>query len=392
MKRRGLIGVALAFVLVLGMGVAVTQGALPGLGGGEDKDDEPAVALEFGRHEVVQPQTMTMSAKVSFSGALVAPGTAVLRAKAAGTLLSLSVREGDRVRAGQPLGRVDVAESASRATEREAQVGAARAALAQAERTHASNERLAVQQFISPVALEQSRAALDSARAQLDAARAALQTARLGLRDAALTAPIDGIVAARQALPGEKVSPEQPVLTIVDLRALELAGRVGTHEVSRLSPGLPVQVQVEGMGAGVTGRIARIAPAAEPGTRAIGVTVALANPDERMRAGQFALASVTLADPTPRLTLPSHALSSSGGEDHVWLIEDGVLARRVVTLGRRDETSGRVEVVQGVTPASTVLAARFENLREGAKALVVAEPAAASAAAVASTPASPRAN
>lgn len=394
MNRSGQIGIALAFLVVLGVGAAVTQGALPGMGPGED--EKPDVALEFARHEVVRPQMATMPARVAFSGALVAPATAVLRAKAGGTLLSLSAREGDRVRAGQVLGRIDVAESASRVAEREAQVGVARAALTQAERAHASNERLAAQQFISPVALDQSRATLDSARAQLDAARAALQTARLGLRDASLTAPIDGIVALRQALPGEKVSPEQPVLTIVDLRTLELAGRVGTHEVSRLSPGLAVQVRVEGLDEEVTGRIARIAPAAEPGTRAIGVTIALANPDERMRAGQFALASVMLDDQTPRLTLPAGALASSGGEDHVWLIEDGVLARRVVTLGRRNERIGRVEVLQGVTPSSTVLGARFENLREGAKALVTADPAtdppAASADAVASTPASTRAN
>jgi membrane fusion protein, multidrug efflux system len=387
MKNKGLIGAAAALVLVLGVGAAVVGGAVPALGGKKD-DKKPEVPLEFARHEVVQPLMATMPAQVRFSGALVAPSTAVLRAKAGGTLLSLAVREGDRVRAGQVLGRIDVSESASRAAERDAQVGAARAALAQAERSHASNERLADQQFISPVALEQSRAALDSARAQLRAAQAALQTARLGLRDAVLTAPIAGIVAERQALPGEKVSPEQPVLTVVDLRVLELAGRVGTHEVSRLSPGLPVQVRVEGLDAVVAGRIARIAPAAEPGTRAIGVTVELPNADERMRAGQFALAEVTLADPTERLTLPAGALVGSGGEDHVWLIENGVLARRVVGVGRRDPQSGRVEVLHGVTPASQVLAARFENLREGARALLATSPAAA----VASNPAAPPVN
>ncbi len=246
----------------------------------------------------------------------------------------------------------------------------ARAALAQAARTHASNERLAAQQFISAVALEQSRAALDTARAQLDAAQAALHTARLVLRDATLAAPIDGIVAERKVLPGEKVSPEQPVLTIVDLRQLELAGRVGTHEVARLAPGMLATVEVEGLDAPLQGRIARIAPAAEPGTRAIGVTVALANADERLRAGQFAVARVVLDDPTDRLTLPASALGATGGEEHVWLIEDGVLARRVVGVGRRDAASGRVEVLRGVEPGSLVLAARFENLREGARAVL----------------------
>ncbi|MBI3155861.1 MAG: efflux RND transporter periplasmic adaptor subunit [Burkholderiales bacterium] len=380
MTRQRLIGTTLALALVLGLGAALVGGALPLPGRGDAKGGKPEVALEFGRDEVVQPRHASMPQPLEFSGALVAPASAVLRAKAAGTLLTLSVREGDRVRAGQLLGRIDTAEADSRAAEREAQLGAARAALAQAERTHASNERLAAQQFISPVALEQSRAGLNTARAQLDAAQAALNTARLSLRDATLSAPIDGIVAERKALPGEKVSPEQPVLTIVDLRELELAGRVGTHEVARLAPGLPVQVQVEGLAEPVAGRIARIAPAADPGTRAIGVAVVLPNPAERLRAGQFALARVTLDDRVERLTLPAGSLVDAAGQPHVWLIEDGVLARRAVTVGRRDAAGGRVELLSGVTPASVVLAARYENLREGAKALVSDAPGASVAA------------
>lgn len=380
MTRRRLIGTSLVLAIVLGLAAAVVGGGLPLPGRASAKIDKPEQPLEFAPGELVRPQQATLPQRLEFSGALVAPASAVLRAKAAGTLLALSVREGDRVRAGQPLGRIDVAEADSRAAEREAQLGAARAALAQATRTHASNERLAAQQFISPVALEQSRAALDTARAQLDAAQAALHTARLVLRDGMLAAPIDGIVAERKVLPGEKVSPEQPLLTIVDLRQLELAGRVGTHEVARLAPGMAVQVRVEGLSTPLPGRIARIAPAAEPGTRSIGVAVALANPDERLRGGQFALAQVTLDDPTERLTLPVGALAGSGGQAHVWLIEDGVLARRAVAVGRRDEASGRVEILSGVTPDSVVLAARFENLREGAKALAAAAPGAALAA------------
>jgi hypothetical protein len=79
-------------------------------------------------------------------------------------------------------------------------------------------------------------------------------------------------------------------------------------------------------------------------------------------------------------------VGSSSGQDHVWLIEDGRLARRAVTLGRRDERQGRVEVLQGLTPAATVLAARFDNLRDGASATVVAARSAAMASAAASSP------
>jgi multidrug efflux pump subunit AcrA (membrane-fusion protein) len=146
-------------------------------------------------------------------------------------------------------------------------------------------------------------------------------------------------------------------------------------------------VQVEGMREAAAGRIARIAPAAEPGTRSIGVTIELPNPKETMRAGQYALARTTLEDDAERLTLPLTAVGNTAGQDHVWVIESGLLSRRAVMLGRRDTREGRVEVLQGVTPTSVVLAARFDNLREGAKALVVATKTAPVASAAASTPA-----
>jgi multidrug efflux pump subunit AcrA (membrane-fusion protein) len=135
---------------------------------------------------------------------------------------------------------------------------------------------------------------------------------------------------------------------------------------------MAVQVRVEGMPAPVVGRLARIAPAAEPGTRSIGVTIALDNPKETLRAGQYALARVELPDDTKRLTVPLTALSSTSGQDQVWVIADGALLRRAVTLGRRDDAKGRVEVLGGLTDDAQVLGVRFDNLREGAKALVVA--------------------
>jgi RND family efflux transporter MFP subunit len=379
-------GVAvLAAASVAGAYVAAQGGAMKkpwGKGG----DDKPQVTLEFTPREVVQPTLVTIATQVEFSGPLVAPQTAVVRAKTGGTLLSLAVAEGSRVKVGQLIGTIDGAEMSSRLAERQALVESARASLVQAERTHANNQRLSDQQFISSTALDQSRAALDTARAQERAALAQLDTVRVASRDTRIVAPISGIVAKRHAVAGEKVSAEQTIVTIVDLATLELAGSVGTHEVSQLSPGVAVQVKVEGVDPVVQGKIARIAPAAEPGTRSIGVTIELPNPKEALRAGQYALARVELADAQQRLTVPASAVGNTAGQDHVWLIESGALARRAVTVGRRDARESRVELLAGVTPASQVLAARFDNLREGAKAVVVATKTSAVASAAASTP------
>jgi len=172
------------------------------------------------------------------------------------------------------------------------------------------------------------------------------------------------------------------VLTIVNLTRLELAGAVATHEVSLLQAGQAVLVSVEGRAEPVSGRIDRIAPAAEAGTRAIGVVVALDNADERLRAGQYAQARVTLDDPTPRLTVPAEAISQAGGQDQVWTIENGALVRRIVITGRRDGAAGRVEVLRGLAPDVQVLAARFDNLKEGALAQVGGAGSAAPATAI----------
>ena len=380
----GVVVLALAGVAAVVVAKSGKVGAGPDAN--KDKDGKPIVTLEFAPREIVAPLLASMRTVIEFSGPLVAPQTAIVRAKAAGTLLTLTVAEGSRVRAGQVLGTIDSADIGSRLAERNAMLEAARATLAQAERTQASNQRLADQQFISAIALETSKSALDTARAQVRAAQAQVDTVRLSSRDNQIVAPIAGVVAKRHVVAGEKLSPEQQVLTIVDLARLELAGTVGTHEVAQLAPGMDVQVVVEGVADKGVGKLARIAPAAEPGTRSIGVTIELANPKEALRSGQYAVAKVDLADPLQRLTLPLSAVGNTAGQDHVWVIESGVLARRAITLGRRDMREGRVEVLQGVSSGAQVLVARFDNLREGAKAIVVAGKSAAVASAAPSAP------
>ena len=375
MRKSWLIGAGLVVAVAAGAGVWMMQRGPLAAGSAQAAKAPGAAApapLDFRANEVVSPQLARLSQTIEFSGPLVAPNTAVLRAKASGTLLALDVAEGSRVRAGQLLGRIDMADLCSRIAERDANQEAARATVLQAERSHASNERLAAQNFISATALDNSRATLDTARAGLAAAQASLATTRVAQRDASLVAPIAGIVAKRHVLPGEKVAVEQQVLTLVDLAQLELAGNVGTHEVGRLAPGMAVQVRVEGLAQPIIGQVARIAPAAEAGTRSIGVTVAVANRDERLRAGQYALARVELPDELQRLVVPLAAVGSTSGQSHVWLIDKGVLARRAITLGRRDEAGGRVEVLNGLAADAQVLAARFDNLREGAPARVMA--------------------
>lgn len=369
MRKPWLVGGGVAIIVVaIAVGVSLRAKSKD-----DGKDKKPEVALEFTPAEVTRPLRVSMPERIEFSGPLMAPRTAVVRAKASGTLLSLSVAEGSRVKAGQSLGTIDLSDLQSRAAERAAGVDSARARLVEAERLHKSNEDLANQKFISANALESSRATLEAMRAQLKSAQAQLGTAALGIREAALVAPISGVIGRRNVVPGEKVSAEQELMTVVDLKELELAGVVGTHQVSQLQPGQKLEVRVEGSEKPVEGRIDRIAPMAEAGTRGIRVVVLLQNPEEVFRAGQYASALVTLDDPSQRLTIPAAAVGQASGQDFVWTLENGALVRRLVITGRRDAVNGRVEVTKGLTADNQVVAARFDTLKEGAPARVVAK-------------------
>ena len=372
-------------VVVVGAAVAfgLTRGGGDAAKAAEAAKKKEVVPLEFVSSEVTQPALTSLPLTIEFSGPLVAPRTAIVRAKAAGTLLSLAVAEGSRVRPGQVIGEIDLSDLQSRVTDRSALVESAQAGLLEAERQHTANVGLAAQSFISATALQSSQAKLDAARAQLKSAQAQLSTSRLTMKEATLAAPIGGIVGKRYVVPGEKVSAEQQIVSVVDLSTLELAGSVGTHEVSLLKPGQAVRVTVEGQAGTVAGRIDRIAPAAEAGTRAIGVVVVLENRDEQFRAGQYAQATAKLADTVERLTVPTTAVGQASGQDFVWALEKGALVRRIVITGRRDAVTGRTEISKGLEPGTQVLAVRFDNLKEGAPAGVVAQRA---------TPASPSAS
>lgn len=206
-------------------------------------------------------------------------------------------------------------------------------------------------------------------------------------------APIAGIVAKRHVEPGEKVAFDTPMITVVDLRTLELQAMVPTGDVPELKIGMAVELTVDGFDRPFNGRIERINPATAAGTRAIIVYVAIANADAALKSGMFATGRIALAAAAPVPTLPLTAVRSEGGQSFVWTVEDGRLVRHGVVVGRSDEAAGVIELKTMLSSALPVLVARFDNLKEGAPALLQ-KPAASAppAATVPSAPATPKAS
>lgn len=369
-SRRGAIGALVAVVVLgaVGGAVALQAARKAEAARAKPKDD---VALAFGPADLVRVEAKPIARWLPLSGTIQAVRQATVKAKVGGEVRELRVREGEAVRAGAPIARIDTADLEARLAERQGALESARAQLALAEKTRAMNNRLLAERFISQNAFDGSQSSHDVAVGSVKSAEAQVRLAQNALRDATVAAPLGGTVAKRHVQAGEKVAPESPLVTIVDLSDMELAALVPASDVPGLAPGMGVEVSVDGFGdRRFRGTLGRISPSAEPGTRAFLVYVALPNPDASLRSGMFATGRIALAASAPAPTLPLAAVRSEAGQHYVWTIREGKLARRIVVLGRRDDEAGLVEVMTALPAGEPVLGARFDNLKEGAGAVV----------------------
>jgi len=369
--RRRLVG-ALVVVIVAAAGgfVAMKQGfrapAVAAQGPGK-----PAVALEFGPADLAFVVPTPMARWLPVSGTLTPVNQATVKAKVSGEVRQMLVREGETVRAGQLLGRIDTADLEAKLVERQGALESARAQMALAEKTRTNNLKLLNEKFISQTAFDSAQSGYDVAKGNVKSIEAQVKIAENALRDALVVAPIAGVVGKRHAQPGEKVAFDAPIVTVVDLSDLELQALVPAIDIPGLTAGMPVELAVDGFGTRkFTGRIGRINPSTEPGTRAILIYVGIPNSSAVLRSGMFANGRIALAASEPIAALPQAAVRTEAGQSYVWVIDNGKLSRRIVTLGRRDEGSGFVELKSTLPKNLPVLATRFENLKEGAPALV----------------------
>jgi RND family efflux transporter MFP subunit len=326
---------------------AAAAAASPPAGGGNAAraaaSGAGTAALELGADDLLTLAPRELSRGVAVSGSLKAVNSAVLKAKVAGELLELLAREGDRVSAGQALGRIDATEAELRVKQAEHQVEAAQAQVDLARRALDNNRALVGQGFISATALDSSVSNDMAARANLQAAQAGVALARKALGDTRLVAPISGQVSQRLAQPGERVAVDGRVLEIVDLTRLELEAALPAQDAGALRSGAAARLEVEGLDTPVAARIARINPSTQAGTRAVLVYLALLPTPAQvagLRNGQFARGEVELGR-TQASALPVSAVFVDEAQPYVLLLQPGAepaqarVKRQTVQLGVR---------------------------------------------------------
>ena len=184
--------------------------------------------------DVLTLQTQTLAVGVSVSGAIKASNAAFVKARVAGEVQGLQVREGDFVKAGQVIGRIQNSESGPRLQQAQQQAESSKTQIDVAQRNFDNNRALVEQGFISKTALDSSTSALASAQALYRASQATVDIARKSLDDGVLRAPISGQIAQRLTQPGERAAVDARIVEIVDLSKLELEASVGAAESLQL--------------------------------------------------------------------------------------------------------------------------------------------------------------
>lgn len=321
-------------------------------------------AVEIAATDVLQARTLELTQALPITGALKAVNAAFVKAKVAGDLQGLTVREGDFVKAGQVIARIDTTETQARTRQAQQQADAARAQVDIAQRALDNNKALVNQGFISKTALDNSLANLASAQATYQAALAGADVAAKALQDTVLRAPISGQVAQRLVQNGERVGVDARVVEVVDLGALELETALSAADSVRVRAGQSAQLAIEGLTQPVAAKVVRINPSATAGSRAVLAYLQLASA-AGLRQGLFAEGTLTTGT-VRALSVPLDAVRTDKPQPYVQHVVDNKVAHQTVAMGVQGQHEGITMVeIKGLPDGAQVLAGTVGTLREG---------------------------
>ena len=283
--------------------------------------------------------------------------------KAANTVVAVRFEEGQLVRRGHLLVELDGAQA-------RADLEVAQAALAESRSAYGRSRDLFAQQALSQAQLETIEATLRANEARVVAA-----TARLA--DTQIRATFDGRIGLRRVSVGALVSPGTVITTLDDTSTMKVDFDVPEVFLAVLKPGLAVTAASAAYaGERFSGAVESVDSRVDPVTRSIKVRARLPNRDGKLRPGMFLTVHVS-HDPLPGLVVPEQALVPERGKTYVFVLADGSIARREVTIGRR--TPGEVEITRGAAAGERVVTEGTQKVRDGSKAHELPAPAAAEA-------------
>jgi RND family efflux transporter MFP subunit len=335
------------------------------------------------------------SSVLNASGYVVARRMSTVSSKVTGKVLEIYVEEGMEVKKDQVLARLDPVNSRTILTMAERELDAARRNLteievrmAEAKRNFERNEALVKQQLVSQTALDTTRAEYNALQARLEASKAQVKVSesqlamrQLDFDDLNVRAPFTGVVISKDAQPGEMISPlsagggftRTGIATIVDMDSREVEVDVNEAYINRVKSNQRVEATLDAYpDAPLAAHVINIVPTADRTKATVRVRIGFDKlepqilPDMGIKVRFLdEKQAPTVASTGPRVRVPSAAVQRVGGETFVWVVSEGRVERRAITVGA--ENDGQAEVLAGVSAGDELVAPVVEGLEDGGK-------------------------
>lgn len=331
-------------------------------------DAAPAQAqapVVLGPEDVVKVEPRVLRSGPVLSGTLQARRAAAMRAEVQGAVREMAVEQGQRVKKGQLLARIEDTSLKDQLLAASNAVRVSRSAVQVARAEEARNRKLSQAGVITRRDLDQAVLSRRQAEARLSEAQAKLALARQQVARTRILAPFDGVVSERHASAGDIVQPGAPLYTVIDPTTLRLEATVPAVQLDTLKPGVTVDFTVSGYGERTfQGRIERINPAVDPATGQVRLYVTLPNTGLELLTGLFAEGRVASLQ-REVAAVPVSTVDTRAEPPTVLRVRDGHVERVPVKLGMTDEMARLVELRSGAGAGDILLRGSEQALAEG---------------------------
>ena len=334
----------------------------------DGKDAKPAVQLSISPEDILRVQSNSLASGPVVTGSIQPERKADLRAEVGAVVLQVLKENGDVVKRGDVLVKLDETAIRDSLSSAEASARSAAQALDQAERQVTRMKTLRASGMTSVQAMDDAEVRRNAAASEVAAARSRAAQARQQLSRTSVRAPFDGVVSERKVSAGDTAAPGKELVKVIDPSSMRFEGRVSADRIGAVKVGQTVNFRINGYaGQEFQGVVKRVDPAANEVTRQVEVLVAFAPGAQPPRVSGLYGEGRIESETTSALMLPDGAMVKSGDKAYTWRLNGKSLQKADLVLGARDARTGFYEIKSGLASGDQVLRHPTSALKDGQK-------------------------
>lgn len=334
--------------------------------GGKESGNKTAVAaapavLELAQVDVATVSKGVLNGGLPISGTLQAVTQTTVQSQVAAEVNTVLVREGEQVKKGQILAHLGTLDIDARLKQAQANLAGAKVEAELSRGLVVRNKQLYDKKYFSEIDYQRSIGDAEAREENVRAQQAMVDIANKALSDASVRAPMSGIVSRRYVEPGSSVGMGSKLFDIVDLSEMELDAPVPAMDIAAIKTGQSVSFTVSGFAERkFDGKVVRINPIADAGTRAISVYVRVKNQGQDLKGGMFVRGAISTSAVNSGFLIPLNAVHHDAGQQPwVLVLKNNKLEKRLLDTGASDVSSNQLLVRSGLAEGETVVVTRL---------------------------------